>query len=601
MKKKTAAIAIVVMLMGFFTRSAWGALAEPVSPGGKEGLTVTGQTCPSFSWSAAADAAAYRLEIYELVTDYAISRDQIRQTALPVIIKEIPAPAFSWTPSVGECLARGVNYVWYVQGLNAGAEGLWSEGRVFGIEPQALSVEQKEAVQEVLREYLETDSSAGKTDATDTTSGGATPEGKTTSNISVPMTATEGTYNTLLGNGAGAALTTPLTGSEFVTFIGSLAGNRNSTGAYNTFVGRRAGYLNTTGSNNNFFGYAAGNSNNGSDNSFFGHNAGYSNTTGYNNSFVGKEAGYSNTTGDYNSFVGYNAGYFTSTGGDNSFFGGGAGLYNTTGIANSFVGKEAGYSNTTGGFNSFVGYNAGHNNSTGNYNASFGHNAGFFSSTGYNNSFFGNAAGFNNTGSNNVFLGSMAGITEIGSDKLYIDNCYTGDTPATGGQCTQPLIYGEFDNRVVKIDGSLSIVSVATPSDIRYKKEIHPLESSIEKVLELRGVTYEWDKDKVKGAGYKSGRQIGLIAQEVEKVLPELVHTDSNGYKTLSYDKLAPVLIEAVKEQQTMIKEQQSDMKRKDARIKKLEKERALITGMLEELSMRIAAIEGPMRTVASK
>jgi len=72
--------------------------------------------------------------------------------------------------------------------------------------------------------------------------------------------------------------------------------------------------------------------------------------------------------------------------------------------------------------------------------------------------------------------------------------------------------------------------------------------------MHLQGVTYKWNKDKGNGAGYKTGKQIGLIAQEVEKVLPELLHTDSKGYKTLSYDKLAPVIIEAMKEQQKAIR-----------------------------------------------
>ncbi len=182
---------------------------------------------------------------------------------------------------------------------------------------------------------------------------------------------------------------------------------------------------------------------------------------------------------------------------------------------------------------------------------------------------------------------------------LYIDNCFTGETPpGSGNFCVQPLIVGEFDNRTVTIDGSLSIVTVATPSDIRYKKEIHPLKSSLEKVLQLQGVTYEWDKDKVHGAGYKNGNQIGLIAQEVEKVLPELVHTDKEGYKTLSYDKLGPVLIEAMKEQQSMIKEQQKTIAEQRAVIESL---REKLERTIETIERRIAAMETPASKIALK
>ena len=68
------------------------------------------------------------------------------------------------------------------------------------------------------------------------------------------------------------------------------------------------------------------------------------------------------------------------------------------------------------------------------------------------------------------------------------------------------------------------------------------------KVNSIRGVSFEW-KDDENG----KGPQIGLIAQEVEKALPELVHTDREGYKSVTYDKLTAVLAEAIKEQQRTI------------------------------------------------
>jgi len=75
----------------------------------------------------------------------------------------------------------------------------------------------------------------------------------------------------------------------------------------------------------------------------------------------------------------------------------------------------------------------------------------------------------------------------------------------------------------LQIDGALTLVTIATPSDIRYKRDIEPIESSLLKVMQLQGVSYFWDVNKVNGAGYKSSRQLGLVAQDVEKVLPELV------------------------------------------------------------------------------
>jgi hypothetical protein len=407
-----------------------------------------------------------------------------------------------------------MHYVWYVYGVDAQGQGQWSMGSSFQVEASALSVEQQDAVKEVVKGYLEGDSANGG--ATEGGTAGGAAEVKTFSGIT-PM-GLEGPTNTFYGTSAGSGIT---------------------SGTDDTFVGAYAGAANTTGY----------------ENSFFGRGAGGANTWGYYNSFVGAYAGNKNTTGDYNSFVGAHAGNKNTTGNANSFVGAGAGGANTTGYSNSFFGRHAGVANTTGYSNSFFGRDAGATNTTGYYN---------------------------------VFLGYEAGYSETNSNKLYIDNCYTG------GNCTQPLIYGEFDNRVVRIDGSLTIVTVATPSDMRYKKEIHPLESPLEKVLELRGVTYEWDKDKVNGAGYKSGKQIGLIAQEVEKVLPELVQTDSKGYKTLSYDKLGPVLIEAVKEQQKEIRE-------KDARIERLEKALEDQQQAIASLMERLVSLENPSKTLALK
>jgi len=82
-------------------------------------------------------------------------------------------------------------------------------------------------------------------------------------------------------------------------------------------------------------------------------------------------------------------------------------------------------------------------------------------------------------------------------------------------------------------------------SDIRLKKDIKPLKSALSTVGRLQGKSYRW-KDN-------NEPDIGLIAQELEKVIPELVKTDNKGYKSIVYQKLTAVLIEAVKEQQQEI------------------------------------------------
>ena len=100
----------------------------------------------------------------------------------------------------------------------------------------------------------------------------------------------------------------------------------------------------------------------------------------------------------------------------------------------------------------------------------------------------------------------------------------------------------KFDNQL-SYNASTNILIVG--SDERWKTGIRTIEKPLEKVQQLRGVTYEW-KDS-------GDRTYGLIAQEVEKVIPELVDTDEEGYKGVGYQNMVSVLIEAVKEQQTQI------------------------------------------------
>ncbi|TFG35438.1 MAG: tail fiber domain-containing protein [Parcubacteria group bacterium] len=92
-------------------------------------------------------------------------------------------------------------------------------------------------------------------------------------------------------------------------------------------------------------------------------------------------------------------------------------------------------------------------------------------------------------------------------------------------------------------------------SDIRMKKNIEPLGSVIKKLEKINPVTFDWRIEEFKEKDLPEGRQIGMIAQEVEKEFPELVRTGDDGYKSLDYDKLTAVLLEAIKEQQKQIED----------------------------------------------
>jgi hypothetical protein len=71
--------------------------------------------------------------------------------------------------------------------------------------------------------------------------------------------------------------------------------------------------------------------------------------------------------------------------------------------------------------------------------------------------------------------------------------------------------------------------------------------------MQLNGYKFNWRKDEFPEMNFDSETQIGLIAQDVEKVFPELVRTDNNGFKAVSYEKLSVILLEGMKEQQKQI------------------------------------------------
>ncbi len=283
-----------------------------------------------------------------------------------------------------------------------------------------------------------------------------------------------GTYNTLVGPGAGNSL---MTGSVNV-FVGAGAGQNNSTGAFNTFLGYYAGQSNTVGNYNSFLGFFAGHNNTkGQQNTSVGRYAGFSNQKGSGNVALGAAASYSNVGGSFNvmlgdsagfnntasgnMFVGSKAGFTSTTGTYNAFLGTDAGRYNTTGAANVFIGSQAGYKNTTGTYNEFMGLSAGYNNTTGSANLFFGFNSGIVNTTGTYNSFIGSYAGnATTTGVNNVFIGGATGSVNItGSGNTFLGfgaDALTGLTSLTNAAAIGANALVAISNAIVLGDTTLS-------------------------------------------------------------------------------------------------------------------------------------------------
>jgi len=101
-------------------------------------------------------------------------------------------------------------------------------------------------------------------------------------------------------------------------------------------------------------------------------------------------------------------------------------------------------------------------------------------------------------------------------------------------------------------------------SDIRLKENIELIENTIEKLLQIQGVYFNWNTMDYPGMGFSNEKQIGVIAQDVEDSFPELVSEDANGYKQIDYQKFTVILIEALKEQQKEIDEIRYELNQMD-------------------------------------
>lgn len=198
-----------------------------------------------------------------------------------------------------------------------------------------------------------------------------------------------------------------------------------------------------------FIGENSGADDDGSNNRnlFIGKNAGAHTTTGWENLMLGNDAGRDNVIGSKNIFIGNNAGYASNTAESNVVVGTYSGFGLTNGTHNVMAGYLAGEGIAEGNHNVLIGSRAGRFMVNGNNNIMIGREAGSQNDGGVGNVFIGDLAGLNCDGHNNVFMGNNAGQFELGSNKLYIDNSDT----------SEPLIYGEFDNDELTVNGSLKI------------------------------------------------------------------------------------------------------------------------------------------------
>jgi len=108
---------------------------------------------------------------------------------------------------------------------------------------------------------------------------------------------------------------------------------------------------------------------------------------------------------------------------------------------------------------------------------------------------------------------------------------------------------------LLKVIGGNLEATVVAPSSQKWKKDITPLEGVLDKITKVNGITYNWKTDEFPEKSFDDSVQIGLIAEELEMVYPELVYTTGNGDKSIDYSKLTPILLEAIKEQQDILEQ----------------------------------------------
>jgi hypothetical protein len=156
------------------------------------------------------------------------------------------------------------------------------------------------------------------------------------------------------------------------------------------------------------------------------------------------------------------------------------------------------------------------------------------------------------------------GMSVSGNDfRLYADNpnarvSFGYDSYSTG--FTSRAYVPATGAVALVVQGQLNVNGTLYNSDARYKKNIATLYNPLNKLLQLRGVSYTMRTKEFPDKHFTEGAQIGLIAQEVEAIFPELVYTDEQGYKSVDYVKLVPVLIESTKALQVQINKQQQQI-----------------------------------------
>jgi hypothetical protein len=372
-------------------------------------------------------------------------------------------------------------------------------------------------------------------------------------------------------------------GGTYNTALGFQALSNNISN-FNTATGANAMTYNLNGAFNTANGYQALLNNNSSYNTATGSQALYSNTVGSDNTATGFQALYRNTTGKRNTATGYGALYS-----------------NTTRDGNTATGWQALFNNTIGEHNTATGHFALSSNTTGSENLAYGSGALYSNTTGYGNAAYGgDALSGNTTGSSNVGLGLGAGFgLTTGDNNIDIGFYVSGGADesktiriGTQGTQTGTYIAGIYGTTVAKsvavfIDSNGHLGTKA--SSQRFKDEIKPMDNASEAILALKPVSFRYKKE----IDPDRTPQFGLVAEQVQKVNPDLVVRDADGKPyTVRYEAVNAMLLNEFLKEHRKVEAQ-------EATIAKLQKQVDALTAGLQKVSAQLEVSKSTPQTVS--
>jgi hypothetical protein len=319
------------------------------------------------------------------------------------------------------------------------------------------------------------------------------------------------------------------------------------------------------------------------DNTILGDDALPNNNAGSENTAIGSNTLMSNISGSGNTAVGSHALFSSTNSSDNTAMGNQA-LYSTLQSgANTAVGNQALYSDTTGEQNTATGVSALLSNTTGNYNTATGTSALAFNATGNNNTAVGYQALSNNaSGGGNIVLGFQAGMNVTGNSNIDIGNIGVTGESGKIRIGTRPDQKATFIAGIAGVTVPNGVGVIINPqgqlgtvaSSARFKIDINPMDKASEVILALKPVTFRYKHD----LDPEGIPQFGLVAEEVEKVNPDLVARDEQGKPyTVRYEAVNAMLLNeflkahrTIEQQGAMIAQQQKQIEALTAGLQKV-------------------------------